>query len=80
MHILLDASTNEFGIPEWLTYVTRLPDRKSSDWVSCTPISFNLNFPNVVWPDSQSTKILKQLYRWQDHTTTVKYVAQERED
>ena len=26
-NILVDASTNEFGIPEWLTYVTRLPDR-----------------------------------------------------
>ena len=61
-NILVDASTNEFGIPEWLCYIVRLADKQSGEWTKLSPISYNLSFPNVVWPDSSTTNVPKGLY------------------
>lgn len=72
-NILVDAATNEFGIPAWLTYITRLADKESPDWTFNQPISYNLSFPNVVWPDNTTSLVLKQLYMWVDWKKQVVY-------
>ena len=50
-NILIDSNTDRYGQAEWLVYVIRLKDPTTKLWCKNRPISYNHNFPAVVWPN-----------------------------
>ena len=69
--MLIDSSTDQYNKPDWLQYSIGNVDYASPVSYRSYPISYNTNFPSVVWPDktTQAIPCPNKVYEWVDNET-----------